>query len=485
MWPFVPNFQKLLEMAAVGDSRATMGLCLALNVYGNLPEKRQAAANALGQIGDTRAINPLRAALNDWDANVRGAAAKALARIGPPAVTVLCATLQDGEDSAREAAVAALVNIGEPALEPLLQCFASTNTKTRQFAARALGKMVGELPDLARAHTPTCEATCIAALQDTSAEVRDSAARLLGRMRCRGSADALAKLMESTDPGTRNAAARSLIELGDPRGDRFVAAAQAVRDGRLQEAIETLVALSEEANVDYTGRLRDPTGIGWPHFPCSHALFAITVGLSGQSERAKQIISELSGSLKYDYTPKARAEILVDAAHAYWSIGDQTAAHKSLEAATREAQPGLPGEKVAVFIYAAGEAHAASDNEAMGSMLAEARTAARDMRRVVFTDRSGSFGAGTREHLLSADGLAKKLLEQVAAAEETITASPLGVGATYLELANQFGSRPGLPKFLSAIGSDIPAAIVAASEITESYCRGVAILIVTAKLRGC
>ena len=244
MWPFIPNIQKLLE------KRNVTGILAAL-AYKH-PVVREAAAKALGEVGDSRATEGLCSALKDSHSKVRQAAANALGADWRNASrpSSLCgferarrrrarsrgegacedwpiccrsslATLKDGNDLAREAAVAALVNIGRAALEPLCQSLTSTDAKTRQFAAKALVKMVGEVPDLAKAHTPTCEATCIAALQDTSAEVRNSAARLLGRMRCRGSADALAKLLESADPSTRYAAARSLMELGDARGDRL------------------------------------------------------------------------------------------------------------------------------------------------------------------------------------------------------------------------------------------------------------------------
>ncbi len=51
---------------------------------------RQAAADALGQLGDAHAIKPLIAALRrDQDHNVRQAAAKALGMIGTPMVSPL------------------------------------------------------------------------------------------------------------------------------------------------------------------------------------------------------------------------------------------------------------------------------------------------------------------------------------------------------------------------------------------------------------
>lgn len=45
---------------------------------------RQAAAAALGQIGDTRALKPLVGALHDQSSDVGQAAAEALGQIGDP-----------------------------------------------------------------------------------------------------------------------------------------------------------------------------------------------------------------------------------------------------------------------------------------------------------------------------------------------------------------------------------------------------------------
>ena len=46
------------------------------------PSVREAAALALGQLGDTRAVEPLIQALKDEDSYVRSAAADALTKLG-------------------------------------------------------------------------------------------------------------------------------------------------------------------------------------------------------------------------------------------------------------------------------------------------------------------------------------------------------------------------------------------------------------------
>jgi len=57
---------------------------------------RQAVANALGKVGDARAVEPLLAQLSDPTASVRQAVINALVRIGDPrAVEPLLARLND------------------------------------------------------------------------------------------------------------------------------------------------------------------------------------------------------------------------------------------------------------------------------------------------------------------------------------------------------------------------------------------------------
>src|SRR5450756_828303 len=83
-----PNVEKL---KAKGD---IPGLIKALG-YGKDWGVRNAAAGALGQIGDARAVGPLIAALKDQDSNVRRAAAGALVEISAPSVMPLIAALGD------------------------------------------------------------------------------------------------------------------------------------------------------------------------------------------------------------------------------------------------------------------------------------------------------------------------------------------------------------------------------------------------------
>ena len=75
-------------------------------------DAREAAADALGEIGDPKAVEPLIAALKDPDDDVREAAAEALGRIGDPrAVDPLNAALNDPDHDVRQEAEKALARL--------------------------------------------------------------------------------------------------------------------------------------------------------------------------------------------------------------------------------------------------------------------------------------------------------------------------------------------------------------------------------------
>ncbi len=81
---------------------------------------RAAAASALGQQGDPRAVDPLIAALKDEDRHVRSSAAGALGSLGDPrAVEPLEELLGDEDPAVREAASQALKQLrGASRIEP-------------------------------------------------------------------------------------------------------------------------------------------------------------------------------------------------------------------------------------------------------------------------------------------------------------------------------------------------------------------------------
>jgi|Deesub1362A_J573_1020465.scaffolds.fasta_scaffold02086_3 HEAT repeat protein len=104
---------------------------------------REAAARALGERGDRRAVPHLIQALNDKSAKVRGAAAWALGCIGDEqAVPHLIQVLDDKRWEMRAQAVEALGRIGDKsALPHLIRALNDRKSAVRMQAASVLGQL--------------------------------------------------------------------------------------------------------------------------------------------------------------------------------------------------------------------------------------------------------------------------------------------------------------------------------------------------------
>jgi HEAT repeat protein len=105
----------------------------------------KAAAKALGELGDARAVEPLIKTLADKSCligDVREAAAEALGRLGDTrAVEPLMQSLSGHEIAVRKAAAAALGRLGDArAVEPLIKALKEKREDVRETAAMALGQ---------------------------------------------------------------------------------------------------------------------------------------------------------------------------------------------------------------------------------------------------------------------------------------------------------------------------------------------------------
>ena len=175
---------------------------------------RGGAAEALGEIGDTRAVEPLIQALKDKDYDVRRHAAEALGEIGDTrAVGPLLQALKDKDDAVRRYGAEALGEV-------------------RREAACALGKIKD-----ARAVEPL-----IQALTDVVGEVRSAAAEALGKIRDARTAQPLVRALKDKDEDVRVKATGTLGRTDDARmiapllecmfanpGDRKAPVAEALR----------------------------------------------------------------------------------------------------------------------------------------------------------------------------------------------------------------------------------------------------------------
>jgi len=186
------------------------GLVQALKA-GN-PAIRRSAALALGEFGDSRAVEPLIEALRlseqaflsniDFDFNMQfmDIIASALGKIGEPAVGPLIHALKDVDTSK------ALIKVGIPAVDSLIQLLRDSNETVRCRVSYSLG----EIKDI-RAVEPL-----IQSLKDDDARVRRNAAQALGEFGDQRAVELLIHSLRDKDTDVRMSAAVALGDIGDP-----------------------------------------------------------------------------------------------------------------------------------------------------------------------------------------------------------------------------------------------------------------------------
>ena len=229
-----PDINKL---KARGDVKS---LVKALN-YQKYYYVRQAAAEALGQLGNARTVEPLAEALKDSDDRVRRAAAEALGQIGDArAVEPLIVALKDSDSWVKKRAVEALGKISDPrAVEPLI--VALKDSDVRDVATRAL-EMIGlQAIDL-----------LVATLKHEDWHVRAAAAEVLGKIGdVRTVKPLLVALQDSYSSAVRWKAAGALGAIGDVQAVELLIVALKDRDSSVREgAAEALAKISDPRAVE-------------------------------------------------------------------------------------------------------------------------------------------------------------------------------------------------------------------------------------------
>jgi hypothetical protein len=204
--PDSPSLGRLpVEVLAKAGKPATKPLIDALSA--DDPLVRRQAADALGRIGDRRAVEPLIGTLKDQDSLIRGQAVQALGRIkDPQAVPPLVAVLNGREQPShvRMNAAEALGAIGDPrAVEPLIMALRDQHWGVRSRAAQALGRL----------KDPRAVAPLVGALQDKEAAVRANAAESLGIMGDRRAVKPLTAALQDPDQDVRKKADLALRRL--------------------------------------------------------------------------------------------------------------------------------------------------------------------------------------------------------------------------------------------------------------------------------
>ncbi len=154
------------------------------------------------------AVAPLMEALNEDDPQVRRAVASALERIGRPATEALLANLGTGDRLPHWGPGWCLMVPCVPTrLESLLTALEDCDSRVRCWAAE-------KLADLA---DPLAVEPLLAALHDGDSAVRCQAARSLGRLADRRAVEPLIAALKDENTRVQNAAAWALGQVGDRR----------------------------------------------------------------------------------------------------------------------------------------------------------------------------------------------------------------------------------------------------------------------------
>lgn len=228
---------------------------------------REAAAWALGVMGDPRGVGILVQSLHDPEMVVRESAARSLGIIkykndtkkpasrfedmteDRKAADALLKTIKDKEINVRAASAAALSNYGKPeVMKTLLGLLDDTNSTIRAAAATGLGgcPYLEVIPALIRM------------LRDDDFFVRLCSARSLGKLGDAQALDPLLELIHDTNASVRLNTARALVDLG-LRGVGtnqfwFRAVDQLIALGSMDSS-EEVQAFAQEAVVKLQARL--------------------------------------------------------------------------------------------------------------------------------------------------------------------------------------------------------------------------------------
>ena len=219
-------------LGKMGDARAVEPLIQALKDETDFVANR--AALALGEICDARAVEPLIESMKYKDGSVRGGAAQALGEIGDKrAVEPLINALKaDKSEYARRQIAQALGELGDPmAIEPLIQALRDEDSSLREVAAKSLDKLgwnPGE--DIAKVYYLIAKKQwkeftkigkqaveqLIQTLKDEDSQVRDGAAQALGEIGDKRAVEPLINVLKADKNFyVRGGAANALGKLKD------------------------------------------------------------------------------------------------------------------------------------------------------------------------------------------------------------------------------------------------------------------------------
>jgi hypothetical protein len=248
----VSAYDVVQALGRIGDPRAVEPLIDALDTSNHF--LTQIAAVGLGNIGDTRTIDPLINVFRlEWDdtetITTWQKAAQALAAIGEPSLFPLIAALSDMDENVRHWSAVALGKLTDPrAVEALLQALRDENGLVRAVAAEALGR-IGE----DRAIDPL-----MSLLKDEDPYVRLRTCYALGDIGGIAVFDPLVSALHDLEPDVRRAA---MVNVGRIHGMSVPGLDPEPASQRRHAAIERVIGMHGEHLLDlFLNALHDPAG---------------------------------------------------------------------------------------------------------------------------------------------------------------------------------------------------------------------------------
>jgi HEAT repeat protein len=214
---------------------------------------RHSAAYALGEMGPQaeRAIPTLIQKLADTDPQVRSSSASSLTEIGYPHIAALSNIVDHADAAAREVAVAEFLRFYRAMrtmVPPLIKMAHAEQASSRTQAIEALGAM--------RAADAATVRTLIAALQDPAAQVRVAALKAFSQIPTRLPTvlNDLTTCLRDSSPEVREWGARLLGLLGPTGSPAMPHLKQLLDDNQASVRIAAKDAISKIAGANETGR---------------------------------------------------------------------------------------------------------------------------------------------------------------------------------------------------------------------------------------
>jgi len=253
---FKVRLQAALILGVAGGPDAEPALAEALESDRSTPV-RGAAAIALGNLGDSRALGPLVDGLMDGDSFVRAEAARALTQLvllgGPGVVATTADLVEQAPEGAKVQGIRILVSLGSNGAEGVVRLLGDPSPKVQGEAQVALEKM----------SSSAVEPALRGALQPPNPSTRAAAAALLGE---RGDAEAIGPLADlvsdSTEAPEVRAAARGALSRMSPSVDVAAERRLLKESPDARRRLRSLVLLTAKPSGDVVplciGALRDP-----------------------------------------------------------------------------------------------------------------------------------------------------------------------------------------------------------------------------------